>query len=49
MVSVKLVCDIVAMYFSFAEPERDYMYFTKAASIESKADILLLVKSFSCN
>ena len=35
------------MYFSLAEPERDYIYFTKAASIKSKADILLLVKSYS--
>ena len=32
------------MYFSLAEPERDYMYSTKAASMKSKADILLLVK-----
>ena len=35
-------------YFNLAELIES-MYFTKAASIKSKADILLLVKSFSCN
>ena len=35
------------MYFSLAEPEQDYVY-SEVACIKNKADILLLVKSFSC-
>ena len=48
MTSVKLVCDVVCTSVSRSQSET-IMYFTKAASIMSKADILLLVKLFSCN
>ena len=45
---VKLVCDVVCTSVSRNQSET-IMYFTKADSITSKADILLLVKLFSCN
>ena len=48
MTSVKLVCDVLCTSVSRSQSET-ITYFTKAASIMSKADILLLVKLFSCN